>query len=193
MWEIIPVHDSLEFKMCIIRWQLAVCFSIKLPNPCNCSLGSMPISLNYSHLLSTWNQRSVTWRSPWFCGQHSHQYSPRKTHWSGRGDQGYKSLRIIVLISCGSAPNATNLTTCPLPWQLTITSVPSRCDEMRSATAKGITLKNMLLLLGAIQVLRNAFFLEIGPHPPPRNANNIEPYTIVTLFPRKSAPPPAVL
>ena len=41
---------------------------------------------------------------------------------------------------------------------------------------------------GAIQVLRNAIFLEIGP-PPPRNANNIEHYTFVTLFSRKSDTP----
>ena len=39
--------------------------------------------------------------------------------------------------------------------------------------------------IGAIQVLRNAFFLKLDPHPTPRNANNIEPYTFVTLFPRK--------
>ena len=43
---------------------------------------------------------------------------------------------------------------------------------------------------GAIQVLRNAFFLEIGPPPTPRNANNIEPYTFVMLFSGKSDPPP---
>ena len=42
---------------------------------------------------------------------------------------------------------------------------------------------------GAIQVLRNAIFLEIEPHPPPRNANNIEYYTFVTLLSRKSDPP----
>ena len=36
-------------------------------------------------------------------------------------------------------------------------------------------------MYGAIQVLRNAIFLEIGPPPPPRNANNIEHYTFVTL------------
>ena len=45
--------------------------------------------------------------------------------------------------------------------------------------------------IGDIQVLRNAIFLEIGPpHPPPRNANNIEHYTSVTLFSRKSDTPP---
>ena len=37
-------------------------------------------------------------------------------------------------------------------------------------------------------MLRNAIFLEIGP-PPPHNANNIEHYTFVTLFSRKSDPP----
>ena len=41
----------------------------------------------------------------------------------------------------------------------------------------------MGLELGAIQVLRNAIFLQIGP--PPRNVNNIEHYTFVTFFPRK--------
>ena len=44
--------------------------------------------------------------------------------------------------------------------------------------------------LGAIQVLRNAIFLQIGPHPPPRKANNIEHYTFVTLFSGKSNTPP---
>ena len=43
--------------------------------------------------------------------------------------------------------------------------------------------------LGAIQVLRNAFFLEIGP-PPPRNANNIDPYTFLRFFPENLTPPP---
>ena len=38
-------------------------------------------------------------------------------------------------------------------------------------------------------MLRNAIFLEIGPPPPPRNANNIEHYTFVTLFSRKSDTP----
>ena len=36
--------------------------------------------------------------------------------------------------------------------------------------------------IGAIQVLHNAFFWKLDPHPPPRNANSIEPYTFVTLF-----------
>ncbi len=39
--------------------------------------------------------------------------------------------------------------------------------------------------LGAIQVLRNAMFLEIGPPPTPRNANSAESYTFVTLFSEK--------
>ena len=33
------------------------------------------------------------------------------------------------------------------------------------------------------------FFLKLDPHPPPRNANNIEHYTFVTLFSRKSDTP----
>ena len=44
--------------------------------------------------------------------------------------------------------------------------------------------------IGAIQVLRNAFFLEIRPSPTVRNANNVEPYTSVTLFPQKFDTPP---
>ena len=40
----------------------------------------------------------------------------------------------------------------------------------------------LLQELGAIQVLRNTFFWKLDHHPPPRNANNIEPYTFVTLF-----------
>ena len=38
-------------------------------------------------------------------------------------------------------------------------------------------------------MLRNAFFWKLDPHPPPRNANNIEPYTFVSLFPGKSDTP----
>ena len=48
----------------------------------------------------------------------------------------------------------------------------------------------MYIRFGAIQVLRNAIFLEIGPPPTPRNANNIENYTFVTLFPENQTPPP---
>ena len=46
--------------------------------------------------------------------------------------------------------------------------------------------------VGAIQVLRNAFFLEnkIVTHPPPRNSNNFEPNTIVMLFSGKFYTPP---
>ena len=33
------------------------------------------------------------------------------------------------------------------------------------------------------------FFCKLDPHPPPRNANNIEHYTFVTLFSRKSDTP----
>ena len=46
-----------------------------------------------------------------------------------------------------------------------------------------------MLQYGAIQVLRNTIFLQIGPHPPPRNVNNIEHYTFVTLFPENRTPP----
>ena len=47
---------------------------------------------------------------------------------------------------------------------------------------------------GAIQVLRNAFFWKLNPHLPPRNANNIEPYTFVTLFTGKfDTPPPQLI
>ena len=38
------------------------------------------------------------------------------------------------------------------------------------------------LFYGAIQVLRNAFFQGISPHPPSCNANNVVPYTFVMLF-----------
>ena len=48
----------------------------------------------------------------------------------------------------------------------------------------------VFIFIGASQVLRNAIFLQIGPHPPPRNANNIEHYTFVTLFSGKSDTPP---
>ena len=42
-------------------------------------------------------------------------------------------------------------------------------------------------------MLRNAFFWELDPHPPPRNANNIEPYTFVTLFLENLTTPPNAL
>ena len=38
------------------------------------------------------------------------------------------------------------------------------------------------ILYGAIQVLHNAIFLDIGHPPTSRNANNGDPYTSVTLF-----------
>ena len=44
-------------------------------------------------------------------------------------------------------------------------------------------------VLGAIQVLHNVFFWKFDPHPPPRNASNIELYTFVTLFSGKSDTP----
>ena len=34
------------------------------------------------------------------------------------------------------------------------------------------------------------FFGKLDPHPPPRNVNNIEHYTFVTLFPENMTPPP---
>ena len=39
------------------------------------------------------------------------------------------------------------------------------------------------------------FFWKLNPHPPPRNANNIEHYTFVTLFFQKirHPPPPSAL
>ena len=47
---------------------------------------------------------------------------------------------------------------------------------------------------GVIQVLCNAFPLEFGPPPTPRNANNVEPYTFETVFPEKcDTPTPSAL
>ena len=45
------------------------------------------------------------------------------------------------------------------------------------------------LLACAIQVLPNPFFWKFDTHPPPRNANNVKPYTFVMLFSRKSDTP----
>ena len=67
-----------------------------------------------------------------------------------------------------------------------------KCGISRSATAPTCTKEPphpFIVALGAIQVLRNAIFLQIGPHPPPRNINNIEHYTFVTLFSGKSDTP----
>ena len=47
--------------------------------------------------------------------------------------------------------------------------------------------------LGAIQVLLNTFSWKFDHHPPPRNANNVEPYTFVRFFRdswRPPTPPP---
>ena len=40
-----------------------------------------------------------------------------------------------------------------------------------------------------------AYRSKLDPHPPPRNANNVEPYTFVTLFSGKfdTHPPPSAL
>ena len=46
---------------------------------------------------------------------------------------------------------------------------------------------------GAIQVLREAFFSGNWNPPTPLIANNVEPYTFVTLFPGKCDPTPSVL
>ena len=54
----------------------------------------------------------------------------------------------------------------------------------RSICQHAVTASIYIYIYGAIQVLRNAFFLEIG-HPPPHNANNVEPYTFLPFF-RKS-------
>ena len=59
--------------------------------------------------------------------------------------------------------------------------------------AKNVLRYAVIITLGAIQVLRNAIFLEIGPPSSPSDfigtGNNIEHYTFVTLFSRKSDPP----
>ena len=43
--------------------------------------------------------------------------------------------------------------------------------------------------LGPFKWYVTLFFWKLDPHPPPRNANNIEHYTFVTLFSRKSDTP----
>ena len=43
--------------------------------------------------------------------------------------------------------------------------------------------------LGPFKCYVTLFFWKLDPHPPPRNANNIEHYTFVTLFSRKSDTP----
>ena len=49
--------------------------------------------------------------------------------------------------------------------------------------------------LGPFKCYVTLFFWKLDPHPPPRNANNIEHDTFVTLFPRESdtLPPPSAL
>ena len=41
---------------------------------------------------------------------------------------------------------------------------------------------NKSITCGTIHELRNAFSRKFDTHPPPRNANNVEPYTFVTVF-----------
>ena len=43
--------------------------------------------------------------------------------------------------------------------------------------------------MGAFKCYVTLFFWKLDPHPPPRNANNIEHYTFVTLLSRKSDTP----
>ena len=45
-------------------------------------------------------------------------------------------------------------------------------------------------LRGPFKCYVTLFFCKLGPHPPPRNANNIEHYTFVMLFPENRTPPP---
>ena len=60
-----------------------------------------------------------------------------------------------------------------------------RCMRVRKAT-------NNLVpqTLGPFKCYVTLFFWKFDPHPPPRNANNIEHYTLVTFFSRKSDTPP---
>ena len=62
---------------------------------------------------------------------------------------------------------------------------------VKDATVQVVEVQVCQISLGAIQVfkLRNAFFQKLDPHPPPRNANNSEPYTFVMVFSRKSDTP----
>ena len=46
-----------------------------------------------------------------------------------------------------------------------------------------------ILGLGPFKCYVTLFFWKLDPHPPPRNANNIEQYTFVTLFSRKGDTP----
>ena len=52
-----------------------------------------------------------------------------------------------------------------------------------------IKITDMKSKLGGHSSVTYRFFLEIGPPPTPHNANNIEHYTFVTLFSRKSDTP----
>ena len=55
--------------------------------------------------------------------------------------------------------------------------------------------RSQLRSKGPFKCYVTLFFLKLDPHQPPRNANNIEHYTFVTLFSRKSdtPPPPSAL
>ena len=47
----------------------------------------------------------------------------------------------------------------------------------------------LIFCKGPFKCYVTLFFWKLDPHPPPRNANNIEHYTFVTLFSRKSDTP----
>ena len=49
--------------------------------------------------------------------------------------------------------------------------------------------RSTLVGKGPFKCYVTLFFWKLDPHPPPRNANNIEHYTFVTLFSRKSDTP----
>ena len=51
-------------------------------------------------------------------------------------------------------------------------------------------MKIKLCAKGPFKCYVTLFFGKLDPHPPPHNANNIEHYTFVTLFPENMTPPP---
>ena len=53
-----------------------------------------------------------------------------------------------------------------------------------------LTLIVTLTPKGSFKCYVTLFFGKLDPHPPPHNANNIEHYTFVTLFPENLPPPP---
>ena len=91
-------------------------------------------------------------------------------------------------VQCSSPAEDTH------PWTTTPTS-GSHCEYLIviSQVLAILQYNRFISTLGPFKCYVTLFFWKVDPHPPPRNANNIEHYTFVTIFSRKSDTPPSAL